>query len=84
MLVGLVLKFVPEIVIGVFGDPIVGVNDVMVGGPCDAATVKEDELVALPLPATEMLIAPVVAPLGTTADSSVLDDDVTTAACPLN
>ena len=60
-------KFAPEIVVAVPGAPIVGVKLEMEGAfGVDVVTVKEVELVAVPLDVVTV-IGPVVAPVGTVA-----------------
>ena len=83
LLAGVVSKFVPVIVTGVPGVPLVGLKPVIVGGPPEAVTVKAALLVADPAGAVTA-IGPVVAPDGTLATISVGVDELTVAATPLN
>jgi len=64
------------------GVPIAGLNPVMVGA-LEADTVKDALLVAEP-PGAVTLIGPVVAPVGTLAESCVGVGDHTLAVTPLN
>ncbi len=78
--VGLILKFVPLIVITAPTAPLIGVKLVMVG---NASTVKLVALViVIPLLVTD--IAPVVAPDGTDVVMLVASEAVTVATVPLN
>jgi hypothetical protein len=71
------VKFEPTISTVVPIGPLVGVNELIVGG--GPVTVNEDELVTMPLGAfTE--IGPVVVPTGTTAWISELESTVTVAS----
>ena len=82
LLVGVGSKLLPVIETFVPGVPIVGAKLVMEGAPLEVVTVKGALLVADP--AGEVTaIAPVVAPRGTVATSSVGLADVIAAAVPL-
>jgi hypothetical protein len=77
-----VWKFVPEMVTGVPGVPLVGLNPLM-DGALDAATVNDELLVAEPF-GLVTLIDPVAAPEGTFATMVVDVAEVTTAVVVLN
>jgi hypothetical protein len=78
------VKFVPLIDTLVPTGPLVGLNDVTVGGfPPPPVTVKLVELVPVPFPVVTA-IGPVVAPPGTVALRFVLVFGVKLAATPLN
>ena len=74
------MKFVPVMVTAVPTGPLVGVNDVIVGGPVTVpVTVKA--LLLTPVPAAVVtLIGPVLAPLGTVALICVSESTVKVAA----
>ena len=80
LLPGVVLKFVPVIVIEAPTAPLEGLNPVMVGV---AKTVKFETLnIVTPLTVTEIL--PEVAPAGTVVVILLFVDEVTVAVVPLN
>jgi hypothetical protein len=76
-------KFVPETVTAVPEAPIVGVKPVIVGAPLapEAVTVKDIELVAVPL-GVVIVIGPVVAPVGTVVTICVAVAELTVAFVP--
>jgi hypothetical protein len=74
------VKFVPLTVTAVPTGPLVGVNEVIVGG---RVTVKSPVLVAVPS-GVVTLILPVVAPLGTVVLICAPETTVKVAAIPLN
>ena len=74
------VKLVPLIVTEVPTGPLLGVNELIVGG--EAVTVKLLALVAVP-PGVVTLICPVVAPLGTIARTWVSESSVKKAAVPV-
>src|SRR5437762_1366251 len=76
------VKLVPVMVTWVPTGPMVGVNELIVGGGAVTVTVKLLALVAVP-PGAVTLIDPVVAPLGTVAVIWVSDFTVKPAAVPL-
>ena len=78
-------KFVPEIVTAVPGAPIVGERLVIVGPPLapEAVTVKDIELVAVPL-GVVMLIGPVLEDVGTVVTICVAVAELTVAFVPWN
>jgi len=77
------VKFDPRMSTLVPTGPPVGVNELTVGANSGWMTVKEDELLPLPLgPVTE--ITPVVAPLGTIAWISLSESTVKVASAPSN
>lgn len=73
------VKWLPEIVTGVNAAPVVGRNEVMLGG---RMTVKSLLLRPVP-PGVVMPILPAVAPAGTVASISVSETKVNTAPAPL-
>jgi len=66
----------------VFALATVGLNVLIVGAGIAPVTVKDEELVALPLPVTDTAIGPVVAAAGTVVWMRVFEEDDTTAAAP--
>ena len=61
-----------------------GLKELIEGAGIAGFTVKDDELVALPLPVTLTAIGPVLAAAGTVVLMSVFEDETTVAAAPLN